>query len=990
MSKNELRASYIEKLHEYEKVTGKTYSESSIRSYAGAVTARGELSGIVRAVPGLMPAQVSSLLELQEPEAVSAVVDWWQKEGLALHKKYRRAMELWITVWQGINLETPRSRSGVAPIQLQPPPYGVRLVFLLQAFFDRDWQDVTEYQYNSLLEILSMNEECECGENGLKEHTAAFRNLHKNILLSAQQFEEEIADRLVEEFSAPRLMRNCKSVVEQCLAVHGAKLLRDMAERSVNWEKSLFPVLQRLYFAEESNCGKALVALVCKVLEDHDPGQCRKGEQNPAEVSWEQLWNSRILWQWLETVPPDGEVVHALLQIPKSEDQLLDMRLTMILFCAMQKLAGKPHRTAGGERWDEAEAWMERALQYMDLHWNVLKQGYAKGYLPTWGESVEADHLEGGPGNCLFRAEMLVYLSELALGNPVRTERKQRWGNRLMKAREALRQAEIILQNQLDGFQGAVDCVKGRNTLFCLLARQSLCEANSHLQLAQLEEEECALGDAVQLYIYPARLALENGQDVLDELEGKEGERLRGVWERLHKACCKVFFSVRSPVVKRLGVLVRQESEFYQQEFGCWKESFHTQGSPPVVFKPLDPAQLQNAEEYETVYCSTSDSVLGKDEQNQESMELTLFQQIASGKTCVLQMNQAVDNRNMLRLMPTPGFRQACREGVVTLSCFGQVNSPRDYLINCLKDPDFVFSSSVLFNAAEAGELAGHMRRTMLEYLDPCTTTSIRDFAWECREEAEFLTESYRILFECFQPSDLRRHHQNEDLRFPPRTGKHQPPVIQPLNEVIAQRLQGLIREAEAGGTGKNLCTLRALQEYAVRWKDLTARSHYDAAIDLELKLAASPEEKVLLEKFRRLVYQCYFLSNGRRSCQTILLTESDPDLIRSSDAGLRGDQSEASKRLFYQSRRVVSDSNLSWQDICEVAMIVREIDIRDRKIAADRRVRQKAAATGLVYSSCGAYTMACGLTPKTSAGNCVEIAQGNTGKWSEALELYV
>ena len=136
--------------------------------------------------------------------------------------------------------------------------------------------------------------------------------------------------------------------------------------------------------------------------------------------------------------------------------------------------------------------------------------------------------------------------------------------------------------------------------------------------------------------------------------------------------------------------------------------------------------------------------------------------------------------------------------------------------------------------------------------------------------------------------------------------------------------------------------------------------------------------------------YQCYFLSNGRRSCQTILLTESDPDLIRSSDAGLRGDQSEASKRLFYQSRRVVSDSNLSWQDICEVAMIVREIDIRDRKIAADRRARQKAAATGLMYSSYGAYTMACGLTPKTSAGNCVEIAQGNTGKWNEALELHV
>ena len=138
------------------------------------------------------------------------------------------------------------------------------------------------------------------------------------------------------------------------------------------------------------------------------------------------------------------------------------------------------------------------------------------------------------------------------------------------------------------------------------------------------------------------------------------------------------------------------------------------------------------------------------------------------------------------------------------------------------------------------------------------------------------LAESWKIAFDSFQPSDLRRYHQNDAYRYPPRKTAFQAPSVLSLPQMLQQRIGRLIREARQPGSAKDLRRLLAVRDWADRIGILRDRSAYDSAIDALLKQNPDPT----LEDLRSVVHQSYFLANGSLCCEHILLTERDPNFI--------------------------------------------------------------------------------------------------------------
>jgi len=151
-------------------------------------------------------------------------------------------------------------------------------------------------------------------------------------------------------------------------------------------------------------------------------------------------------------------------------------------------------------------------------------------------------------------------------------------------------------------------------------------------------------------------------------------------------------------------------------------------------------------------------------------------------------------------------------------------------------------------------------------------------------------------------------------------------------------------------------------------------------------------EEVLRLEKFRRLVYQCYYISNGMRSSRTVMLSELDPDLVLDTDTTAKTrSQRNSLSRLFRQHREQVQidSGNVSWMDICEKGLIVRRIAASGHAIAASRRARESEYNTGLGYTARGDSIYATTMTPTTSENHTVSISPAAVKNTSLLLEFH-
>lgn len=1006
----------IAKFKELMRQNGK--KDKTVRSYVGALKFDGALTKQVSEAD-LLPAGVQSLLLVEDKEALEKIAHWWSKEGKFLYElkdnTSARAAMPWFLEFRGISLPSDsmkvRSETGKPLSRMVEPPYGIGLRILMNCFVNGLKDGSADRYLNSTTAIrkkiifgLMKKFDGELPSKTFQEDKYEFFLMRNTLLEQLNQDFTGSIEWLKEQYTRELLERACSRVVKTMLDEYGEKILANLRLRRVDYENSVLSYLndmyQQLYIgrgkADQTKLLGSFLGLVKQVLLDCDPAD--RGD-NPELVPGcalnheKLLADTSLLWAWLDWGPVSSGALEQLLQLRLTQEEQR-VRLRQIVFCNLLCAAQFP---GGVKKADEAAQVAERteqALIYLDLHWNELKSiSTRRG--PDWWPELPEDHLLGGKDDCLLTAHLRIHQAELLLMVEPKECGCLDWGYRLMLVQESLHRAEKCLTHRELAKQYLIDELFEQYTLQKLWTRLYLYRAKLYCQLVSQETKENCLGDAVTMYIVPARKALEQARLKMETPAVKE--ELESEWKELCTLYGDTFFRKDSPVVVRMRLRKEKDRGDYQDEFKRWKDntdrwSIPFLGCVPEVYVHLNKNDLLSADWFDTIYCGAFDSVLGKQPGQLENVELMFFQMLSSGRVCLLQMNQIVDNRSMLQLLPTPGFRQVCREGLVSLSCYGTVNDPKTYLINNLNKPGFKFSSSELYKLpkdADAEVIQTSLRGAMLRYLVDDDPYAFRLASMAVREEAEFLMDAYAILFESFQPSDLLRFHQNSGLRMPP-VGDGWQPIFQPMGRLLQQRLEALTKEALAGDTTKSADTLRALAEYGKQLGFPNERSPYDLAIQADLQREGlSERERNLLVKFEKLVDQCYFLSNGRRSCRHVLLDESDPDLIQKEDFTLNDvPGSDVLEYILRQKNQPASDSNLSWSDVCRLALEVRRIDESYRGASPQKRSLKMEQATGLKYSSVGNGTLVTELTPKLSTGQTVSIAPDQSAD-AQVLEFH-
>lgn len=1020
----------IDKFKEVLRQNGK--SDKTARSYVGALTSKGVLTKQICDAK-IMPEGASSLLLIEDEAELEKIARWWWETGRFLHElQYNataRAAMPWLLKFRGISLDSDfieaNPRGDKPPSRMVEPPYGISLRSLMNCFVKVLWDGTKTMRLDTrnkvrnrlILKLMKKNDVdwADLPGKAFQEHTYEFYLMRNTLLKSLNQDLSGAVEFLETKYSKELLERACRQVVKTMLDEYGGKILADLRLRRVDYENSVLFYLndmyQQLYIgrgkADQTDLLGSFLGLVKRVLLDCDPAD--RGD-NPELVPGcalnheKLLADTSLLWAWLDWGPVSSGALEQLLQVhlPREEQEI---RLRQALFCNLLHTAGFHSNVKKRDAAKEAEG-TERALVYLDLHWDQLKSISTQKRANWWPELPEED-LIGGKDYCLLTAHLRIHQAELLLMVEPKEPGSLDWGYRMMLVQEALRRAEKSLENRTRAKQDVLEKLSGRDIMQELWVRLYLCHAELYRQLALQENKENCLVDIVTMYIAPARKALELAQLSLEDKEEPEEhksleniameERLKSEWHKLCGLCIETFFYENTSMVVRMRLRKSSDNNSYRQEFECWKkipgqklESFSQ--DVPKIYLHLNRNDLLRADQFDTIYCGVFDSTLGKNPEHLKNIELMFFQMLSSGRVCLLQMNQIVDNRSMLQLLPTPGFRQACREGLVSLSCYGTVNDPKTYLINNLNKPGFQFSSSDLYKIpkdADTKAIEASLRGAMLHYLKCNDSSAFRLAASEVREEAEFLMDAYAILFECFQPSDLLRFHQNSGVRMPP-AGDSWQPIFQPMGRVMQQRLEALTKEALAGDTTKSEDTLRALAEYGKQLGFPNERSPYVLAIQADLlREGLSDRERNLLVKFGKLVDQCYFLSNGRRSCRRVLLNDSDPDLIQKEDFTLKNEPgSDVLEYILRQKNQPASDSNLSWPDVCQLALEVRRIDEENQKLSDQERTLKMEQATGLKYSSVGNGTLVTELTPKLSTGEAINIAPDESAD-AQVLEFH-
>jgi len=948
---------------------------STLGTYVGAVSSNSVMTDTLRSV-GLLPDDVESLLQLEDPAAIEKILQWWNESGRKRKELqgFKSHINWWIKLRAGGGTAANRSAPSSAPgPKLAAPPYDVRLLDLLQAFF----HDMPTYgiagHYESLLQALSVYRRT-FDPNSLKGLTAAFSRLREDILAAMGENRSDIIDDLLTRWPAPELQKRCNRMVDSTMERYGAAILKSAGD--TGYSHSLLEALDTLRAAAEkpsaAPCAEAFLELIRIFLLDHDP----RHRTVSAKKQDDRFYSSGLLHETINklytpvgrTVPED-QLVQYLLSLPAPEEQRGDWTGRMFLLLLSLDPDFKDVPIKPFEEYTKDLA-LDR-LPQSDCPW------YPVLYLKK--PSVTSE-------NFLQKADLSLRLAEMFLFLPWKQGDTQCRVHRLMTALEALRRSSDILCSQLEEYSS----LDARPALYSKLVLCDLMHAKCHLELAKAElsdktREPCLAGDAAHLYLSPIRNALYNAECMLDNLNEEEKDSQSALFRRLLTDSTS-FFSTDNLLYRRSDC--EEDQSAYSEELERWKRDFPgvPSFSAPNVHIPIDPDQLRDAGRFETVYSGSFDSVSGKDHAHKCDMELDLFQLTAGGMTAQLQMNQITDNRSMLELLHHPGFRTCCRNGLIVVSAYGDIRHPVEYICANLKKgkDDFIFSSTPLYDDPRS-------RNLMLLHL---TAGSVEpaDFPAEQREEAEFLMDSYARLRECFPRAELRRYHQNSAYRFPPYDLSA---AVRPLSEVLNQRLEQLMEEAGQPGSDKDHGLLLALNKYAKDLSGLQNRSQYDNAIDLAVKAAKTEnndQEVLRLEKFRRLVYQCYYISNGMRSSRTVMLSELDPDLVLDTDTTAKTrSQRNSLSRLFRQHREQVQidSGNVSWMDICEKGLIVRRIAASGHAIAASRRARESEYNTGLGYTARGDSIYATTMTPTTSENHTVSISPAAVKNTSLLLEFH-
>ena len=969
----------------------KALSPTSINDYAKAVSAGRKLTEAAREA-GCLPKDVESLLAMTDPDQVRAVRDWWEREGQDSLAGYKSHMNRWLA-FRGVSSLSPQPPAAAPDLPLQKPPHGVRLRFLLRAFFS----EARSLETSDTLKLLCSLTGCQYSLESLREHTGAFRQLRWDLLNVIENAPQETAALLARQYGGS-LRSACRNIVTQVLRQHGEQLLTDLSLRRVTYESSLLPPLEALRRAclsgTSHDCAGTFLELLRTVLEDCDPARL-SGDPvlSPGDALRDsRLWTGGLLWFWMDLGPLPAGALEVLLPLPWPEDRERRSRLAALLLHSMLALAGKPNgdEPAG---WKAADRWMEEAVVFCGQFWGDLSPALA--HPPAvWCEAVPEHWLLEGPQNALFRAELLRRQAELLLRMPVEDLPKTRQTVHLVRAQRAIEAGLAILRNRMeDNVCEALELAGAPRFLRQALARLRLLDAQVHRRFGLLETEECCLTDVVGMYIRPSREALAD-PEAFGHLTGAELAEIAPERARVCRDCFAAYFDKDSAFTKRLRLLPGSDDGSYQEEYGAWRAAFagllpEAPVSAPSVHLPLDLDLTASR----PVYSGVFDSVLGKALSTQQKpVELSSFQLLGSSQTCLLQMNQVVDNLTTLQMLHVPGFRAACREGFVTLSCFNDIDSPRDYLLQKLRDPNFRFSSFLLPEGAAGKALEQTCRNLLLDYLTG-GGTRLRDFPGSCRDLMEFLADSYKLAFDSFQLSDLRRYHQNPSTRYPKRRWTAAP--RRTLREVLTERIGLLIQEARLPGSRKDLGKLERLRAQSEReaLQNLSSRSAYDTAIDNLVSSEKDPEVRAALEDLRGLVHQSYFISNGLLCCDNILLTERDPDLILEQEApgvsyGTAG-RSDMLEYAYRQAWKPGTRENIGWPDICEIALISRELDLRSEGMTMDQRLAQKERETGLPYQEQGGQLLLQDYTAKLSTGERVHVCPAEAGDQSgQALEM--
>ncbi|OUQ22033.1 hypothetical protein B5E80_15975 [Flavonifractor sp. An135] len=407
------------------------------------------------------------------------------------------------------------------------------------------------------------------------------------------------------------------------------------------------------------------------------------------------------------------------------------------------------------------------------------------------------------------------------------------------------------------------------------------------------------------------------------------------------------------------------------------QEILNTRRAPAVSC----PAEVPPAEAT-PIYSPAFDSAAAAERDNQEDLELLLFQLSASSRTVLFTLPQVMDNRYLLSLLHHSGFRSLCQSGVAALSAFtpqGQdpILDPAEYLLQSLQNEKFCFSASPWLAQEAVRQAVG---RGIAEH------RPFRSVAPELpdasRAELEELYGAYRLASEVFRPSLIRTFHQ--DTTVSRRTA---PPAVT-LPQEIQSRINALWEDEEhlsLPGRAALLTQAQALQK-AAEAEGLRFRSDYRAALDRWRNEAAYAERE--LDFFRALVDGCYSANLGRRACPALYDQPVDPLLCLHAVDGpaeRRGDSSGAVRYAFrlYRDRRSGTRTLLDWQNITEVALTARRLELERQSPA------QKETRLGLGFLDTEGGALCSDFQGKTTSGHTTRLTQ-DAGTQEMQSELYL
>lgn len=404
---------------------------------------------------------------------------------------------------------------------------------------------------------------------------------------------------------------------------------------------------------------------------------------------------------------------------------------------------------------------------------------------------------------------------------------------------------------------------------------------------------------------------------------------------------------------------------------------------------------------FEPVFSGCFDSVAGQDESKLNDLELNIFQLAAGGKTILLQGPQIVDNRNMLKLLHTPGFEMLCRTGIVVFSSYGNIRNTDDFIKSRLMNENFKFSSFPEYDDPDIGQ---GLRRTVFMGLDKRQMfREIEGFIPHAlRERLELIYDGYWLAGECFGESDTLRYHQNCGLR----TSKFH------LHARTANELEGglpvILREKlEELKEDQCLVPIKGREEYLQYFEKMERlalqtdskgryckfRSDYDYLID-RLKAQGRFEDDVL-ERFRRLIHTCYLLYNGKMSCEKVIIPMSDPMLcVYHKNQELQDNVCKVDYTYRRYKQKSSAEQNVvGWTDIVGLVLNAREA-MADPDIPFGKKAGAMKKATGLVYAEALDQTpYVKEMSARTSEGKQIDVLDraldSNAMEGSDIQECY-